>query len=90
MNTIGVDTDIENERNKAMVGNTLHLVDSLGKNGDLDKGVQDKVVGKFNMNLKGLDKKHDDEYNKEMGKIAKKLADKNKVSFIYSKMIYVI
>ncbi len=45
--TIGVDTRIEDERNEAMMSATLLLMRNLQGNGDVDKSVVDKATQKF-------------------------------------------
>ncbi len=47
MNTIYIDTEIENERDEAMTSATLLLMRNMHGNGDVNKDVMDKATQKF-------------------------------------------
>ena len=81
-NAIAVDIEIEEERTDAKVDNTLHLIDSLVKSGDLDKKDVEQGIGKFKMNMKNLNKNIDDGFYSKMRQLEKKSAGKMKVSWI--------
>ena len=47
LNTINADTEIENERDEAMMNATLLLMRNMEGNGDINKTVVDKATQKF-------------------------------------------
>ena len=52
MNTIYIDTEIENERDEAMTSATLLLMRNMHGNGDVNKDVMDKATQKFKRYVK--------------------------------------
>ena len=47
LNTINIDTQIEDERDDAMMNTTLVLMRNMQDNGDVDRNVVDKATQKF-------------------------------------------
>ena len=84
LSTINVDTDIENERDNAMVLATILLIQSLRKNGDITKQVEDKSISTFNARVKDLDKRLENDFLKQLELIYKALGRKNKVLYSIS------
>lgn len=78
INTVNIDTSIEKEHNDASINTTELLLFGLQSNKDLDKGKVDAVLTKLRSRRVHIDNELDEEYQREMKKLYKKISAKNR------------
>ena len=76
--TMKLEQDLEKERSAAMVNGTTMLVDSMRKNGDVDKGVADKCASDMDKKIKEMEKKGDQTLRTDLEGMLKNLNVKHK------------
>ncbi|KAK3595846.1 hypothetical protein CHS0354_014668 [Potamilus streckersoni] len=78
LSTIDVDTSIEEERNNISDVATVLLIQGFRFNNDITKAQEDAVISNYKRKRSQMDKTQDDEYKRELKRLYKKIAAKNR------------
>ncbi|KAL3864064.1 hypothetical protein ACJMK2_005770 [Sinanodonta woodiana] len=78
VSTIDVDTSIEEERNDVSDVVTVLLIQGFRLNNDITKAQEEAVISNYKRKRSQMDKSQDDEYQRELKRLYKKIAAKNR------------